>query len=69
MSKYRLRAEGELLVLQVLVERASSMYDNYRHAAEWRDAKIEDIPVGDVFGSQTREVTVYRAPDGEILQG
>lgn len=69
MNNYRLRAEGELLVLQVWVQKPSTMYDNYRQNAEWRDAKTEDIPVGDVFGSQTREVVAYRTPDGEPFHG
>lgn len=50
MSTYRLRAEGELLVLQVYVP---PKYDSYSYAHEkegsWRDAKLADIPVYDLF--------------------
>jgi hypothetical protein len=50
VSAYRLRAEGELLVLQVYVE---PEYDSYSYPNErkgtWRDAKLTDIPVYDLF--------------------
>lgn len=48
---YRIRIEGEagLLVLQVQVQKASTMYDNYRHEPEWRDAQVTDIPLGQIF--------------------
>lgn len=62
MSNFRLRAEGELLVLQVFVPPERSTY-SYGTEGSWRDAKTEDIPVGDVFGSRIKEVVVYRDPE------
>lgn len=58
MSNYRLRAEGELLVLQVRED--ADPYSSYSQHPKWRDAKLTDIPVADVFGP--REVVVCRNP-------
>ena len=49
---YRFRVDEGRLVLQV--QEASAGYYNYgaEREAKWRDAKVEDIPVLDPFGSQ-----------------
>ena len=52
MSGYRFRVEDGKLVLQVMT-RSAGHYDcgySYAREPEWRDAKVEDIPVSDPFG-------------------
>lgn len=47
---YRIRLEGELLVLQVYVPPAADHYDHYStRVGTWRDATIHDIPIADPF--------------------
>lgn len=47
---YRFRVDDRKLVLQVYQppKRSSYSYD-YERDGEWRDAKVEDIPVADPF--------------------
>lgn len=52
MSGWRVRAEGELLVLQVYVPPevdGGYQYSSYRRPGTWRDATVSDIPVVDPF--------------------
>jgi len=70
MSTYRLRAEGALLVLQVQAFRDSSQYA-YDLEPQWRDAKLEDIPIQDLFQSEPQRVVIdsRRPPFGVANNG
>ncbi len=45
---YRIRLEGELLVLQVLAIPENYSY-GYEREGKWRDATIHDIPIANPF--------------------
>lgn len=61
---YRLRKEGDLLVLQVRVRTEPYEYA-YRSEGKWRDASVEDIPINDPF-NRVEHVYVNDSP-GPVL--
>lgn len=62
MSMWRVRVEGELLVLQVHEpgESCSPYYSERK--GTWRDAKVQDIPVFDPF-TPPKECQERHLPD------
>ena len=52
MADYRFRLEGELLVLQLKDD--STDYYGRLNKTSWRDAKVEDIPLANVFDTSPR---------------
>lgn len=54
MAEYRFRAEGELLVLQVFERKTNRYYTD--ELGTWRDAKVEDVPVGRIFGDTSERI-------------
>lgn len=58
---WRVRVEGELLVLQVYEPgSAGGHYDNWRRSeGKWRDAKVQDIPVLNPFEPSPKPESMY----------
>lgn len=66
---WRVRVEGELLVLQVYepAKTDGDYYSRYREAGKWRDATVTDIPVMDPFDRPQPERPPIYYTDGENI--
>lgn len=64
---YRIRLEGELLVLQVYVPPKVDSYHHYTaREGAWRDATIHDIPIADPFARQLPERDCPKSNSSEL---